>query len=121
MLGIQPQSLLDNSSDIVDDVISKDAWLLPSGLGQNSNETKQNVGLSYWGGVLNTAMHLADTKNLQQIKLVASLLKLAYENLSQVIEQLQTEPKETVSSVSAYNGDYSSYSNNTLNLGKAIA
>lgn len=119
VLGVQPRNLIDDSQDIVSDVISKDAWLLTPGLEQNKQAENTIVGLSYWGGVLNTVMHLADTKNLQQIKMVASLLKMAYETLSQVIEQLQVTPKGTVASVSAYNGDNSNYTGNTLNLEKA--
>ena len=120
VLGIPPRKLLEDDSDTQNDNITISGGILPEGLGQTKADSSGVVGLSYWGGVLHTAMQVADTKNLQQIKLVASLLKSAYDTLAQVIEQAQIEPKGTPT-VSAYNGSHSSYINSTLKLEQATA
>ena len=120
VLGIQPRNLLDDVPDTQTNNLPIGGRILPEGLGEAKADMNGVIGLSYWGGVLHTAMQVADTKNLQHIKLVASLLKSAYDTLAQVIEQVQIEPKGTTS-VSAYNGNNSSYINSTLNLEKAIA
>ncbi len=93
----------------------QETWPLPFGVGQGNT-----VGFAYWGGVLDTALHLAKSKNLQQIKIVADLLKTAYEAIAQTIKAQETS-LETVKSVSAYNSDHNTYEGNLPTLGKDIA
>ena len=69
VLGIQPRNLLVDDTEDTDNNIHADAWLLPQGLGKN-----KTGNFAYWGGVLDTAKNLAESNNLQQIKLAAPLL-----------------------------------------------
>lgn len=122
VLGVQPLNLLID--DDVDNTVSNEpqaeTWLLPKGLGE-----KKIGDFAYWGGVLDTAKNLADSKNLQQIQIVTPLLKIAYEMLMAVIEQETTNSKgaskETTPTISAYNGDNSSYKDNSLTINEATA
>ena len=117
VLGIQPRNLLvDDIEDTDNNNIPADAWLLPQGLGEN-----KTGNFAYWGGVLDTATNLAESNNLQQIKLVAPLLKLAYETLLKAIKHEKDSTQETSPTVSAYNGDHSSYTGNTLTIGNTPA
>ena len=114
VLGIQPRNLLvDDTEDAKGNDIPTGTWLLPQGLGEGAEE--HNTGnFAYWGGVLDTATNLADSKNLQQIKLVVPLLKLAYETLLKVLDREKATPKEATPTVSVYSGDHSSYAGNTF-------
>lgn len=79
------------------------------------------TGYAYWGGVLDSAIKLANSDKLQEIKLVTPLLKLAYEALIKAIEQSNSEA-DTIRDdrgVSAYNGHNSSYNGNSLTVAKA--
>lgn len=128
VLGVQPLNLLlDDVDNTVNNETQTEAWLLPKDLGE-----KKIGDFAYWGGVLDTATNLADSKNLQQIQIVAPLLKIAYEMLTDVLEQEKTNSKmssketpknakATPTTVSAYNGDNSSYKGNSLTINEATA
>ena len=86
---------------------------------KNSNSANQSNsnGFAYWGGVVDRAMKLVETKNLQEMKIIAPLLKLAYEAVRQAIEVPVAEHEKTKHGVSAYNGVNSVYNGNALNVG----
>ena len=115
VLGVSARDLVTDASNTANNEIPQNTWLLPASLRQETGG-----GFAYWGGVVDMAIKLADSKNLQQIKTVAHLLKIAYDTLLQTLQE-QNASQEAVASVSAYNGDHSTYKGNTLTLGKAIA
>ena len=115
VLGVSARELINDASGTEIQDTPQDAWPLPFGVGQGNT-----VGFAYWGGVLDTAINLAKSKNLQQIKIVAGLLKTAYEALAQTIRE-QEGSRETVTNASAYNSENSTYEGNILTLDKAIA
>lgn len=118
VLGVSPRELINDVSNTQSNETNQDTYPLPSGVGAGSTS---ETGYAYWGGVLDKSLKLAESKNLQEIKLVAPLLKLAYHALLQVIDSVHDSPQEVISEVSTYNGDNSNYTGNTLNLAKAIA
>ena len=114
VLDISPQDLMNDSQDMPKIEIPMDNWLLPQGLGTGK------VGVfSYWGGVVDSAKNLVENKNLQEMQLIAPLLKMAYETLKQAIDASIEEHKSNTSEVSAYNGNNSVYSGNALTVSKA--
>ena len=113
VLGISPRDLLNNDIDPTKSDIQQE---LASPLPDFSlGATK---GYAYWGGVLDNSLKLAESRDLQEIQLVVPLLRLAYETLVGVIEKSASISDNLTDGVSAYNGNNSTYSSNTLNIGK---
>lgn len=105
-LGVSPHDLIGESLDASED----DS---PITL-QNIPHAKKSNGYAYWGGVLDEAQRVAAGRNLKEISLIMPLLKLAYETLASAQEKGQVETGSRTPSVSAYNGDHSNYTGNTL-------
>ena len=77
------------------------------------------AGYAYWGGVLDEAKKVAKDKDMQEISLILPMLKMAYDTLISVWnkEQERENDEAELPNVSAYNGDHSSYTGNTLTVG----
>ena len=75
------------------------------------------AGYAYWGGVLDEAKKVAKDKDMQEISLILPMLKMAYDTLISVLDKEQEFAEAGLSNVSAYNGDNSSYTGNTLTVG----
>ena len=116
ILGVSTFELISETTPSNGASISNGVSLLPPGLG-----TGKAASVAYWGGVLDSARKLADSKDLGEIKLILPLLKLAYETLLSVNEQGKEKQISNITEVSAYNGNNSNYVNNTLNAGVATA
>lgn len=80
------------------------------------------AGYAYWGGVLDAAKKVARQKDMEEISLILPMLKVAYDTLISVWnkEQEREVTEAGQPNVSAYNGDHSSYTGNSLTVG-AIA
>ena len=78
----------------------------------------ESEGLTYWVGMLDRARRAAENGNTQEIDLIVSLLKSALSILLPVGGHLTDRIQGITPSVSAYNGNQSSYSGNVLTLGK---
>lgn len=91
---------------------------------QSDNDTEQDKnnpkGYAYWGGVVDEARRAVERGDELEISSIEPLLRLAYEMLSSGLGKLgQKKSGKTISRVSAYNGDNSSYTGNTLNVATA--
>lgn len=79
-----------------------------------NNEPK---GYAYWGGVVDEARRAAERGDEVEMHYIEPLLHLAYELLSSGIKNMRKgKTKMPVPSVSAYNGDHSSYMGNSLTV-----
>ena len=116
ILGVSTFELISDTKILQDKNISNEVSLLPPGLG-----TGRATGVAYWGGVLDSARKLAETRDLGEIKLILPLLKLAYETLLSVKEQSQEKEASNIDGFSAYNGNNSQYFYNTLNANAGVA
>lgn len=76
------------------------------------------AGYAYWGGVLDAAKKVAREKDMEEISLILPILKVAYNTLISVWnkEQEQEVTGTELPSVSAYNGNHSSYMGNSLTV-----
>ena len=105
ILGISPQELINNSTEIQDTAISE----------KTSNQPK---GFAYWGGVVDEARRAAERGDEVEIHSIEPLLRLAHELLSAGMKSIRKKKGDkSMSNVSAYNGNHSSYTGNTLTVG----
>ena len=105
ILGISPQELINNSTEFQDTAMSE----------KISNHPK---GFAYWGGVVDEARKAAERGNELEIHSIEPLLHLALEMLSIGMKSIRKgKGSKSMSNVSAYNGDNSSYTGNTLTVG----
>ena len=70
--------------------------------------TPPELGVAYWGSVVDNALRVAKSKNAQDKEMALTMLRMA-ENAITGDDKTEQPP-----SVSAYNGNNSSYSGNTL-------
>lgn len=111
ILGVSIRDLLDGQS-------GTQAEEEPIRL-QTKKAENPNVGYAYWGGVLDAAKKVARQKDMEEISLILPMLKVAYDTLISVWnkEQEREVTEAGQPNVSAYNGDHSSYTGNSLTVG----
>lgn len=104
VLGISPRELMEGSLSVQDKETSIHEQLTPK-------------GFAYWGGVVDEARRAAERGDEIEITQIEPLLKLAYEMLLSGVERLNKRKIKTKAhNVSAYNGNHSSYTGNTLTV-----
>ena len=104
VLGVSPQELMIGTKSIGEEVFE--------------HENKSPKGVAYWGGIVDEARRVAERGDAVEMKTIEPLLKLAYEVLVAGIVRLKgVKPNTTLPSVSAYNGDFSNYTGNSLTVG----
>ena len=107
IFGISPSELMEGSPKIQEESMP----------GQSNNNPK---GFAYWGGVVDEARRAVERGDKVEISFIEPLLRLAYEMLSSGTgEQRQDKAESVVSGVSAYNGNHSSYTGNSLTVATA--
>ena len=125
VLAISPQELLDD----IDDTLQENTQQQKSQQEHQMDiqSISQTIGAgstsfySYWGGVLDNALRLAESKNMREINLIAPLLQQAYEAIANVWGDKTNTSAQRHSDVSAYNGDHSNYIGNELKVEKTTA
>ena len=94
---------------------------------ENIKEQKQRINMdkiadtepesfAYWGGVLDKTRNVVERGDMQEINAITPLLKIALSMLLSVSEHLASPNTRATPTVSAYNGDNSSYTGNTFTL-----
>ena len=83
---------------------------------QGQNKGENTGSFAYWGKVLDEAQRVARGRNLQEIGIIIPLIKLAYETLVSV-QKHEQDKLNTAPNISAYNGNNSNYSGNSLTVG----
>lgn len=86
---------------------------------QTTTEHHQNAQddkFAYWSGVLNKVLKVAKSKDMQEINLITPFLQSALDILLSAQGCVVTAD-EAVSGVSAFNGNNSSYSGNSVSVG----
>ena len=83
---------------------------------QEQNKSENTGSFAYWGKVLDEAQRVARGRNLQEIGIIIPLIKLAYETLVSV-QKHEQDKLNAAPNISAYNGNSSSYSGNSLTVG----
>lgn len=111
VLGVSPSDFLDN----VDSSDSKESLQTTT----EHYQDNQDNSFAYWGGVLDRARKLAKSKDIQEINLIVPLLQSAL-NIILSAQEHSVNTGEVISSVSAYNGNNSSYKGNTLAIGAPV-
>ena len=101
-LEVSPNDLLDDNSD---------------GQIHLQMSFSQSKGLAYWGGIVDEARKVAQSEDLQEIRLITPLLRSALDILIFVQEKYTHDNSSVSSGVSAFNGSNSSYKGNTMNVG----
>lgn len=74
---------------------------------------------AYWGGILDETKRIVEREDVNEISLVAPLLKAASEMLSAVQDRMRVGASAVSSGISAYNGSNSSYNGNQFTVAKA--
>ena len=105
VLGISPHELMENSLEI-------------NNKEKEKTTDTQPKGYAYWGGVIDEARKVAERGDEMEMSSIEPLLKLAYEMLLSGISRLaQNKTVNTAPNISAYNGNNSNYSGNSLTVG----
>ena len=105
VLGVSPQELINNSTEFHDKAVSEKISCQPK-------------GFAYWGGVVDEARKVAERGDELEIHSIEPLLHLALEMLSVGMKSIRKgKDSKSMSNVSAYNGDHSSYTGNSLTVG----
>ncbi len=105
ILGISPQELINISTGTQDNVAPEKV-------------SSQPKGFAYWGGVVDEARKVAERGDELEIHSIEPLLHLALETLSAGMNSIRKRKgNKSTSGVSAYNGDHSSYTGNSLTVG----
>lgn len=86
-LGVSPHDLIGDYDEVAESISDDSQMQLQS---KSVRETNSK-GFAYWGGVLDAAQRLAEAKNLQEINVIAPLLKIAYEALVSAQESAQKD------------------------------
>ena len=87
-----------------------------------SHDSTQYNDYAYWGGIINNASKLANSKNLKGIKIVTPLLEAALKLLSAVQDQghetddSDMDNEDTAPTVSVYSGNNSTYRGNSFEV-----
>ena len=109
ILGISISDLLDSQSGVQ----GEDEPIRP----QTIRAESPKAGYAYWGSVFDEAKKVAKQKDMEEISLILPILKVAYDTLISVWDKEQEITEAELPSVSAYNGDHSSYMGNSLTVG----
>ena len=108
VLGVSPQELVGYARDDTHEEILVRENISPK-------------GVAYWGGIVDEARRVAERGDVVEMQTIEPLLKLAYNVLLSGIMKLKGSKTNTVMpSVSAYNGDFSSYTGNSLTVGATV-
>ncbi len=110
VFGVSPNDLIGNENTVEQSYVNVDKKI-----------ASEPESFAYWGGVLDKTRNVVERGDIQEINAITPLLKIALDMLLSVGEHLRSVHKAPAPSVSAYNGDHSSYTNNTITLGKASA
>lgn len=103
-LGLSPQELMGISTT---DTRNEDR-----------QDNKAPKGFAYWGGVVDEARRVAERGDIEEMNSIEPLLKLAYKMLQIGIGKIkQVGTEDFRPGVSAYNGDNSNYTGNSLTVG----
>ena len=108
VLGISPHDLLGGMTGTLEEGTSM--------VEQGQNKGENTGSFAYWGKVLDEAQRVARGRNLQEIGIIIPLIKLAYETLVSV-QKHEQDKLNAAPNISAYNGNNSSYSGNSLTVG----
>lgn len=112
VLGVSLNELLDDSTDI---------QLHLQSYAESEKPTKNPKNFAYWGGVLDATQEVVERGDIHEVKLIVPLLKTALSMLVSFQEDIKKKPEFYSSNVSAYNGDNSSYRDNTISVGVAVS
>ncbi len=109
VLGISPQELMGvGSVDVYKEALER--------------EERTPKGVAYWGGIVDEARRVAERGDAVEMKTIEPLLRLAYDVLvAGIVKMKGGKPNVPLSSISAYNGDFSNYTGNSLKVGTATA
>ena len=108
VLGISPHDLLGGMTGTLEEGTSM--------VEQGQNKGENTGSFAYWGKVLDEAQRVARGRNLQEIGIIIPLIKLAYETLVSV-QKHEQDKLNAAPNISAYNGNNSNYSGNSLTVG----
>ena len=112
------QKLAEVLNVSLNDLIGDDTPTAAANSGNDDIVCAEPNSFKYWIEVLDKARRVAENGDTQEIGLIASLLQSALTILLPTGGRLIDRTQEVTTSVSAYNGNQSHYSGNTLTLGK---
>ena len=108
VLGVSPQELVGYDRDNTHEEVL-------------ARENISPKGVAYWSGIVDEARRVAERGDVVEMQTIEPLLKLAYNVLLSGIMKLKgSKHNVTVPNVSAYNGDFSSYTGNSLTVGATV-
>ncbi len=103
------------------DLIGKENHVGQNHANLDKTTNPEPESFAYWGGVLDRTRNVVERGDMQEINAITPLLQIALNMLLSVGEHITSHNAGVIPTVSAYNGDHSSYTGNTLTMGNAPA